>query len=73
MSFTLTWRKLLDCTWSMRIVYGLQSDKIMDVEKVEMVHMRASRMVKQLKNYLYEGRLRFLNLPTLKYRRLQEI
>jgi len=38
--------------------------------KIDKVQMRATRMVRQLKNYSYEARLR-LNLPTLKYRRLR--
>jgi len=46
----------------MRTVYGLH------VMKVEMVQMRAIQMVKLFKNYSYEDRLRFHNLPTLKYR-----
>jgi len=33
--------------------------------------MRATRMVQQLKNYSFEAKLRRLNLPTLKYRRLR--
>jgi len=43
----------------------------MDIEKIERVRMTATRMVQQLKNYSYEARLRRLNLPTLKYRRLR--
>jgi hypothetical protein len=43
----------------------------MDIEKIEKVRMRAIRMVQRLKNYSYEARLRWLNLPTLKYRRLR--
>jgi len=43
----------------------------MDIEKINKVQMRATRMVQQLKNYSYEARLRRLNLPTLKYRRLR--
>jgi len=39
----------------------------MDVEKVEKVQMRATRMVKQLKNHSYEYRLKVKNLPKLKY------
>jgi hypothetical protein len=39
--------------------------------KIEKVQMRATRMVQRLKNYFYEARLRWLNLPTLKYRRLR--
>lgn len=42
-----------------------------DIEKLERVQMRATRMVKQLKKYSYETRLRFLKMPTLKYRRLR--
>ena len=44
----------------------------MDIEKIEKVQMRATRMVQQLRKYSYEARLRHLNLPTLKYRRLRE-
>jgi len=33
--------------------------------------MRATRMVKQLKNSSYEDRLKVVNLPTLKYKRLR--
>ena len=43
----------------------------MDIDKIERVQMRATRMVQQLKNLSYEARLRRLNLPTLKYRRLR--
>jgi len=44
----------------------------MDFEKIERVQMRATRMVQQLlKSSTYEARLRRLNLPTLKYRRLR--
>jgi len=43
----------------------------MDIEKIERVQMRATRMVQQLKNYSCEARLRRLNLPTLKYRILR--
>ena len=45
--------------------------RLMDVEKLEKVQMRATKMVKHLKKYSYKDRLRFLNLPTLKYRRLR--
>ena len=43
----------------------------MDIEKLEKVQMRATRMVQKLRKYPYEARLRNLNLPTLKYRRLR--
>jgi len=45
--------------------------KLIDIEIIEGVQMIATRMVQQLKNYSYEARLRRLNLPTLKYRRLR--
>ena len=43
----------------------------MDIEKIEKVQMRATRMIQQIKNYSYEARLQWLNLPTLKFRRLR--
>ena len=52
-----------NCVWS--------PFRQMDVDKLEKVQIRATRMVKHLKKYSYEVRLRFLNLPTLKYRRLR--
>jgi len=51
-----------NCVWS--------PYRQMDIEKIEKVQMRATRMVQQLKNSSYEARLRRLNLPTLKYRRV---
>jgi ribonucleases P/MRP protein subunit RPP40 len=45
--------------------------RLQDIEKLEKVQKRATRMIKQLKNYSYEARLKWLNLPTLKYRRLR--
>ena len=52
-----------NCVWS--------PYRQMDIDKIERVQMRANRMVQQLKNLSYEARLRRLNLPTLKYRRLR--
>jgi len=52
-----------NCVWS--------PFREMDVEKVEKVQMRATRMVEQLKNHSYEDKLKVLNLPTLKYRHLR--
>ena len=52
-----------NCVWS--------PYRQMDIDKIEKVQMRATRMVQQLKNLSYEARLRRLNLPTLKYRRLR--
>jgi len=56
-------RKYTNCVWSLF--------RQMDVKKVEMVQKKATRMVKRLKNNSCEDRLKFLNLPTLKYRRLR--
>ena len=52
-----------NCVWS--------PYRQIDIEKIERVQMRATRMVQQLKNSSYDARLRRLNLPTLKYRRLR--
>ena len=52
-----------NCVWS--------PFRQMDIDKLEKVQIRATKMVKHLKKYSYEVRLRFLNLPTLKYRRLR--
>lgn len=35
-----------------------------DIEKIEKVQMRATRMVEQMRNYSYEDRIRWSNLPT---------
>jgi len=43
----------------------------MDIENIERVQIRATRMIQQLKNSSFEARLRRLNRPTLKYRRLR--
>jgi hypothetical protein len=43
----------------------------MDIENIEKVQMRATKLVQNLKKYCYEARLRWLSLPTLKYRRLR--
>ncbi|XP_076030414.1 uncharacterized protein LOC143018713 [Oratosquilla oratoria] len=42
---------------------------VKDIEMVENVQRRATRMVPELKGLSYEERLRRLNLPTLAYRR----
>ena len=54
----------------MLTVYGLHTNKWIS-KKIEKVQMRATKMVQQLKKLSYEARLRWLNLPTLKYRRLR--
>ena len=43
----------------------------MDIEKLEKVQMRATKMLSQMRKCSYENRLRLLNLPTLKYRRMR--
>ena len=52
-----------NCIWS--------PFRIMDIENLEKVQKRATRMIYSVKNMCYEERLRLLNLPTLKYRRLR--
>jgi len=37
---------------------------------LEKVQMRATRLISKLRNKSYEERLRILDLPTLKYRRV---
>ena len=49
----------------------LHAFRQMDVEKVEKVQMRATRMIRLLRNCSYEDRLRYFNLPTLRYRHLR--
>ena len=43
------------------------------IEKLEKVQKRATKLVIAVKTLKYEERLKYLNLPTLKYRRLEEI
>lgn len=45
--------------------------KVKDIEAVEGVQRRASKLVPSLKNLNYEQRLRKLGLPTLTYRRMR--
>jgi hypothetical protein len=52
-----------NCVWS--------PYRQMDIEKIEKVQMRVTKMAQRLKKYSYEARLRWLNLPTLKYGRLR--
>ena len=42
-----------------------------DIEKLEKVQTRATKLIKKYKNLNYEEMLRLLNLPTLVYRRLR--
>ena len=52
-----------NCIWS---PYRLK-----DIELLEKVQMRATRMDKKFRNLSYADRLRLLNLPSLKYRRMR--
>jgi hypothetical protein len=52
-----------NCVWS--------PHRIMDIEKLEKVQKRATKMISSIKHLNYEGRLKSLGLPTLKYRRLR--
>ena len=52
----------------MRTVYGNQKRKT-DVDKLERVQKRATKLIPELAKKPYDERLRILNLPTLKYRR----
>jgi len=54
-----------NCVWS--------PCRQMDIEKIERVQVRATKMVEQLKNYSYEARLRLLNLLTLNTENYEEI
>jgi len=42
-----------------------------DIKALEKVQMRATRLVTALRNKLYQERLKALDLPTLKFRRLR--
>jgi len=45
--------------------------KLSDIDSVENVQRRATKLIPTLKNLEYSDRLRKLNMPTLKYRRLR--
>ena len=45
--------------------------QIQFIKALEKVQMRATRLIYKLRNKSYEERLRILDLPTLKYRRLR--
>ena len=42
-----------------------------DIKALEKVHMRATRLVTALRNKPYQERLKALDLPTFKFRRLR--
>ena len=52
----------------MQIVFGIQKWKT-DVDKLERVQKRATKLIPELSKKSYSDRLKSLNLPTLKYRR----
>jgi len=52
-----------NCIWN-----HYRQHLIKDFEKIQ---MRASRLIPDVKNLKYEERLRYLKLPTLKYRRIR--
>ena len=45
--------------------------KLGDIKEIERVHKRATKLIIKVKNKPYRDRLFYLNLPTLKYRRLR--
>ena len=45
--------------------------KIELIEHVEKVQKRATKMIEECKTLKYEERLKYLNIPTLKYRRIR--
>ena len=45
--------------------------KVSYIKKLEKVQMRATKLFYPTRNLSYDGRLRYLNLPTLYYRRLR--
>ena len=52
------------------ITHGRTEDLI-DILEIEKVQKRATKLVISLKKACYSDRLKSLNLPTLKYRRLR--
>jgi len=52
-----------NCVWSPSTVH--------DKKNVEKVQMRATKLIKEVKHLSYIERLKFLNLPTLQYRRFR--
>jgi len=42
-----------------------------DIEKIENVQMKATKLIRGSSGRSYEGRLRVLQLPTLRYRQLR--
>ena len=53
----------------MQILYGVHIKR--DIEDIENVQKRATKLVISLKHLPYIDRLQQLKLPTLKYRRLR--
>ena len=55
---------------NLQILFGARI-KIGDSKEIEKIQKRATKLVIKLKNKSYIDRLIYLNLPTLKYRRLR--
>ena len=45
--------------------------RMCDIEKIEKVQMKATKLIRGLSSHSYEERLRVLQLPTLRYRQLR--
>jgi len=45
--------------------------RMFDIEKMEKVQMRATKLIRDLSSRSYDERLRILELPTLRYRQLR--
>ena len=43
----------------------------MDQQKIERVQRRATKLIQNIRNFSYQDRLRYLNIPSLHYRRLR--
>jgi len=59
----------LDHTWNMLIVSVWYPKRNIDVDKLERVHKRATKLIPELSKKSYSDRLKALKLPSLKYRR----
>ena len=51
-------------------LYGNHLEKKM-IDDLEKVHKRATKLVDSVKKFSYREQLKYLNLPTLKYRRFR--
>ena len=69
-------KQIITAISSRKLVSGLANSvwcpyKIGDLKEIEKIQKRATKLVIKLKNKSYVDRLIYLNLPTLKYRRLE--